>query len=211
MNYPRKFRMALIMVLGTVSMNVVVGQTQFVGKVNRTTDAGPDVHIVTLSAASRGINSGLPTNIVFPSPHPFVPGDIVDIHWGDEKVRRGSTVDTTTETRIDFTGSPPSEGDVGIPELEDVWVVLQTRITVNIDPAKLALVATGASRQFYADFRDASGTLFLRKMNRHESWLWLENFTWENVLLGGTNVIEVRTSTRDVRGGQFFVFFHFNS
>ncbi len=211
MNYPRILRMALIMVLGTVSMNVVVGQTQFVGKVNRTTDAGPDVHIVTLSASLRGVMTSLPTNVNFVNGHSFIPGDIVDIHWGETNIRRGSTVKNVDATNIDFETTPAPEGEIAVPELEDVWVVLQTRITVSIDPTKLALVATGSSRQAYTDFRDATGTLFLRKLDRHESWLWLENFTWENVLLGGTDVIEIRTSTRDIRGGQFFVFFHFNS
>jgi len=201
--------MALLMTLATVKMNIVVGESQFTGKVNRTTDAGPDVNTVALEPAYRGAVLGLPTTIGFPGGHPFINGDVVDVHWGDDNIRRGTTVNNTTSTFIDF--SDTGEGEVAIPELEDVWVSLQTQITVNIDPTKIALVATGTSRQGYADFRDASGSLFLRKMERRESWFWLDNYTWENLLLGGTNVIEVTTSTRDIRGGQFFVFFHYDA
>ncbi len=213
MRYPRLFLgIATLMVLATVDMDIAVGDTRLVGSVRRITDAGPDVEIVNLPAAVQGVtlNPG-GTAVSLPGGHSFQVNDIVDVHWGDESVRRGSRVSLRFPFLIIMSSSPAPEGETVIPIDEVVWVSAQTSITVDVDPAKLALVATGVSRQSYTDFRDSIGTLFLRKMDRLESWFWMDDFTWENVLLGGENVIEIRTSTRDVRGSQFYVFFHFNS
>jgi len=170
---------------------------------------------VSMPGSKAGTMLGIPTFIGFPEsskPHGFAVDDIVDIYWGGDKISRGATVKSVSENFIDFQTSPPaaepSEGDVGIPELAPVRVSHQQRVTVDVDPTVTSMIGVSSSRESYVDFRDSSGSLYVQKIAAsNRGWLWLDEFAWNNLLDGGTNIIEFRVSNARREPGRFNVFF----
>ena len=207
----------LMAVVSSVIMSHAMAGAQFTGVAEeRLADITLPFEVV-LEEAQQGLTLGVSLTIGFPDGHDFLTGEIVDVHWIDpntfdvHEARRGLEVNNVLPTFIDFVGGV-GEGD-SIPTFAgaDVFVSRPTVLgPINIDPTDLVMIGAGTNRVGIVDFRDSTSSLHFQKLARFGSWFWISDFQWENILLGGGNISEVRMSTMDTRGARFYVFINYD-
>jgi len=159
---------------GTITSTILIGGIGFTSTITRTAE-GQISHVVELPAGVAGAVSatgvdGLATG------HGLVQGDVVDLHWtggGEQKCRRGITIDTASANAVTFDDSPPAGGDA-LPA-EDTAVVVGKQIEVNTEWVgnDSEIVAARLSKIGAVDFRDdTAASVLAAKLAAAASWFW---------------------------------------
>ncbi len=187
-------------------------QTAYCGVLDDS-NSGLVIHKVQLEGGSAGIMLGTPITILFPIPHDFLPGEVVDIHWGSAFSQRRMIVNNVTTNTMDFEFLSPFEGDTGIPELAAVLVSREVILSSVIDdPAACSLLFAGAGKRAVVVFRDdGDESLLVATMSPANPLLFWTKGLGPNPILGGGSLATVVVSNGSKSPVDLFIMIQYNS